>query len=216
MALDSTLPDRAQTGVRAETRKRKRAHILATARAQVLAQGFEAVSLREVARAAACSPAGLYEFFASKEDLLDELRRETAQALAAALARSAHRGKDPTGRVVEMGLAYVRFARKHPEDFCLLFGGPSRRRTLADGVPKGSLYDQIREGVIAVVGMNRLHRADPRAHEGLAYGFWATVHGMAMLRTTVLRGFRADFDLASRVVLETQVAGWRAVFGEAP
>jgi len=195
-------------GRRARSREAKRERILAAARRLLLRRGPEEISLREVARAARVSPAGMYEFFESKTQLLEELGTRASVALAGALARAARPCDEPGPRLVAMGLAYVGFALQNPEEFLLLFGRVVARRSLAQEVPPESPYGRLRAGVAAVVGERALRQADPRMLEGLGYGFWSTVHGMAMLRLTNLAGFEADFDAASRVVLESIVAGW--------
>jgi AcrR family transcriptional regulator len=198
-----------EKGVRWQRREAKRERILAAARRLVLQGGVDELSLREVARAARLSPAGMYEFFESKAQLIEELGSEVSRALASAIAAAGRRADEPQGRLVAMGLAYVHFAVRHPQDFQLLFGRiVARRRSLAQDVPGESPYGQIRAAVARVIDLARLQRRDPRALEAFSYGFWSTVHGMAMLRLTHLAGFRADFETASRVVLESIVRGW--------
>ncbi len=194
-----------RTSTREHRRRAKHERILTVARAEVLAGGVEGLSLRAVARRARCSPAGLYEHFDSKEHLVRELRLHASAALDRAVARSGARGRTTVERLVEMGLAYVRFARRHPEEFLLLFARASDRRSLARDVPPGSAYGLMRSAVGAVLGLDRSHAVQL---EAFTYGFWSTVHGMAMLRLTHLAGFRADFEMATRLVLESIAEAW--------
>ena len=153
----------------------------------------------------------MYEFFESRSQLLEELGAGASQALARALLVAARGAGGPQERLLAMGLAYVRFALRRPEDFLLLFGRVvSRRRSLCDEVAGASPYGLLREAVAQVIDLDRMQRKDPRALEAFAYGYWSTVHGMAMLRLTHLAGFKADFETGSRVVLASVGRAWAA------
>jgi AcrR family transcriptional regulator len=187
-------------------RQKKRARILAAARSLLVAQGYDRLSLRAVARRARCSPAGMYELFADKEDLVEHLGEEASARLARALVMAGRRAADPVDRLVTLGLGYIRFARRNPDDFLLLFSRrQARRRSLVDQVPPDSPYAMIRGAVAATTDVSGV---DARLLEALAYGYWSTVHGMAMLQLTHLAGFRADFDAGSRIVLESMAEAW--------
>jgi len=91
----------------------------------------------------------------------------------------------------------------------LLFGRRSARRSLAEDVPADSEYDLIRGAIADLVGVGRPGGADPRVLEALAYGFWSTIHGMAVLQLTHLAGFGADFAAAHRLLLEGTARSWQ-------
>lgn len=184
-----------------------RRSILEAARALVLASGHEAVSLRSVAARAGYSPASLYEYFGGREELLAEVAGGASRTLTAALASASARVRTGPEALVEVGLAYVRFAREHPEDFALLFSSmASRRRSLAEGVPAGSSYAVVQSAVrSAFVASGR--RCTRQALEGASYALWACAHGMATLQAGHLRGFDASFDAVDRRTLRALVAG---------
>jgi len=196
-------------GVRARRRARKLARILAAARALLRDHGHEGLSLRQVARRARMSPAGIYEFFDDREHLIDALAAEANQALVAALRAAAADAPDPLERLVRPGLAYIRFAQEHPTDFMLLFGRRSTRRSLAEEVPENSEYALIRHAVAELIGVGGPGGADPRILEVLCYGFWSSIHGMAVLQLTHLAGFGADFATADRLLLQGLARSWR-------
>lgn len=186
----------------------KQEHILTTARGLVRQHGHERLSLREVARGVGMSPAGMYEFFEDREHLVTTLGSETSARLSQSLRRATRGAPDPAERLLRLGLAYIRFAKRHPADFMLLYGRLSKRRSLADEVPPESEFDQIGSAVAEIIGVERMDGADPRVLEALAYGFWSVIHGMAMLQLTHLAGFQADFATAQRLVLESIVTSW--------
>lgn len=197
-------------GIRARRRVRKQARILAAARALVRRHGHERLSLRHVARRAGMSAAGMYEFFDNREHLVDVLAGEANEALTFALRSAAQGVPDPIERLVRLGLAYIRFAQERPADFLLLFGRGSTRRSLTEDVPADSEFGMIRGAMVDVLGAGRPDWAGPQFLEALAYGFWSSIHGMAMLQLTHLAGFRADFATAHRFLLESTARLWQS------
>jgi AcrR family transcriptional regulator len=179
--------------------------IVQAARAVILEAGPEHFSLREVARRSGYSPAGLYEYFSGKEDLVQAVANESLAQLYAALSYAA-RDLPPTERLIALGLAYVRFARDNPQHFMLTFARlPSQRTSLQVPPLKTSPYQlvvhTVQEGVDAAV-----FRVRPGfGVEEMAYGVWVMAHGMAMLQQTHLQHFQTDFVAHDRGVLEAFV-----------
>jgi AcrR family transcriptional regulator len=184
-----------------------RKSILAAARAMVIDQGHEKLSLRAVAAAAGFSPASLYEYFDGREELLATVAAEASARLGAALARAGERARTPAAALVEVGLAYVAFAREHREDFLLLFGRlESARQSLEQPVGSASPYAAVMNGVREALGACGRRATQPLVDQ-LSYVLWATVHGMAMLQITHLATFEADFPTADRAGLQALVRG---------
>ncbi len=196
-------------GIRAQRRADKQARIMAAARALLRDQGHERFSLRQVAQHARMSPAGMYEFFDNREHLLDTLAAEANEALVATLRAAMADAPDPAERMVRLGLAYIDFAREHPRDFMLLFGRLSARRSLAEEVPENTEYTVIRDAVADVVGAGKSDGHSQQYHELLAYGFWSSIHGMAVLQITHLADFGADFPAAHRLLLTGMAQSWQ-------
>jgi AcrR family transcriptional regulator len=196
-------------GIRAHRRARKQARILTVARALLRDHGHERLSLRHVARRAGISPAGVYEYFADRDDLIDALVGQANEALAASLRAATQGLSDPLERLVELGLAYIRFAREHTTDFLLLYGRRSSRRSLAEDVPAGSEYEAMIAVVRDVVSAGRPDGKALPFLEVLAYGFWSSIHGMAMLQLGHLAGFSADFAGAHRLLLAGMARSWQ-------
>lgn len=196
-------------GIRAQRRARKQARILDAARALLRDKGHEHLSLRQVAQHACLSPAGMYEFFDNREHLLDTLAAEANEALVTALRTATANVPDPVERMVRLGLAYISFAQKRPTDFMLLFGRLSTRRSLAENVPVNSEYAVIQDVVADVLGVEKPGEAHLQCQEILAYGFWSSIHGMAMLQITHLADFGADFPTAHRLLLASTAHSWQ-------
>jgi AcrR family transcriptional regulator len=184
--------------------------ILWAARTLILEKGSDKLSLREIARRIGHSPAGLYEYFGSKEEIVAAVAAEALDHLSNYLGR-VPASLPPARRLVELGLAYVEFARQHPEHFLLVFSslisGRVSPQAPADArSPYRIVQQAVRDG---------FDTGDFAPHAGygveeIAYSLWAFAHGMAMLQQTHLRQFQADFKAADRHALETFVAGLKS------
>jgi AcrR family transcriptional regulator len=184
-----------------------KAAILAAARTVILEAGPEHFSLREVARRSGYSPAGLYEYFSGKEDLVQAVANESLAQLYAALSYAA-RDLPPTERLIALGLAYVRFARDNPQHFMLIFARlPSQRTSLQTPPLSSSPYRLVVQTVQAGVDAGVFRVRPGFGVEQMAYGVWVMAHGMAMLQQTHLQQFQTDFIAHDRRVLETFVHG---------
>jgi hypothetical protein len=67
------------------------------------------------------------------------------------------------------------------------------------------LLEAVREAVRA----GELPVAPGRGATEIAYGCWAFVHGLAMLRLTRMRGVEADFDAKHRTLVASYVDSLR-------
>ena len=151
-----------------------RAQLLASA-AQVAARsGVGAVSIRELARAAGVSHAAHRHHFASRRGLLTALAAEGHHLLAGALEEAAG------DSFLEVGVAYVRFARDHPGHFAVMFAPDALD-------PADPVLAEARSRTFAVLlaGVDALSEQgatdDPRAAVVAA---WSLVHGFATLAAT--------------------------------
>src|SRR6476660_7516476 len=101
---------------RARRKERARQAILQAALELILEKGPDNLSLREVARRSDYSPAGLYEHFKSRDEIVEAVAAEGLSRL------HAHLGAVPQDlpsrrRLVELAMTYVDFARQNPEHF---------------------------------------------------------------------------------------------------
>jgi AcrR family transcriptional regulator len=195
-------------------RQRRRAHtrraILDAALKLIAEQGAAQLSLRELARRVDYSPAGLYEYFDGHQGVLEALAQEGDAALDALLAE-VPADLPPGERLVAYGLAYVRFARTHPQHFDVMFNVLATRRTaLADPVRPEAPYARVVAAVRAGVKQGLFHARPGFGPEAMAYGLWSLAHGAASLQLTKLRRHAEDFSAPDRAMLETFVAGLKS------
>lgn len=183
-----------------------RAEILAAARELLLEVGPEGLSLRQVARRADFSPAALYNYFSSRDEIVASLFAESFERLDAYLKR-VPADLPPEKRVVELGMAYMDFARDNPMDLrCMMLSTsldlpPSSGKALGLGAARliGETFREgVKQGVFAP--LSQLSAAE------MAYGTWALVHGMVAVAGINLTEVAAEVSADPRRVLEAFVA----------
>jgi AcrR family transcriptional regulator len=201
---------RMEETVRLSRRDRRRlttrVEILAAARELLLEVGPEGLSLRQVARRADFSPAALYTYFPNKDSLIASLFAESFERLDAYLRRVPS-DLPPDRRVIELGLAYMEFARDNPMDLrCMMLSTsldlpPSSGKALGLGAARliGETFRQgVQEGVFQPDGLCSAPE--------MAFGAWALVHGMVSVAGIDLTEVAAEVSADPRRVLETYVA----------
>ena len=180
--------------------------ILKTARDIVIEKGFHKLSLREVARRVDYSPAGIYEYFKNKEELMLALGKRVEINLGLALRKV--EGAPSLEKIVKLGVAYINFAMKNPQDYLLLFSGiQSGRRSFDQTLPPESPYQIVADTIQSCLDQKLLRFGPGMTVEAAAFGLWSLVHGQSMLRLTHLRGFNADFDSAANLLVKTYIQG---------
>jgi AcrR family transcriptional regulator len=173
-------------------------------------EGPAALSMRALAERSDYSPAALYEYFGSKDEIVTAVCQEGHERLASHMRRV-----DPDLPVVEylyqIGLGYIRFALENPDHFLLMF------TTAPPGPPPDFVPEMLLEGEssyhILIAAIRRgIEEGVFCVRPGfglieMAYAAWSTVHGIAMLRLTSLRGYSIDFEAADYQVLHNFARG---------
>jgi AcrR family transcriptional regulator len=173
---------------RSKTRERRQARtreaIIGAAEEIIETRGPDALNMRDVAELIDYSASNLYEYFASKDELLTAVANEALTRLAMQTRQSAT-ALSPRERLQAYGRSYLEFARTHAQLYLLTFG-----RKLADCFPTDTqqapssysfLVQIVKEGMEAGIFA-------PRPDFGLqemAFGCWSLVHGIAMLRLSM-------------------------------
>jgi AcrR family transcriptional regulator len=163
---------------RAETR----AAILDAARQIVTAKGVEDFSLREVARAVGYSPAALYEYFASKEDMLSCLYFESSGGLGQRLADIVATRPNGTPVIEDLkalGRGYRAFAIENPALYRLIFTiNPLPRPPAGEPDREGPAYQALVDTVARGIEAGEFVAMSPLV---VAVTCWSFVHGFVML-----------------------------------
>jgi AcrR family transcriptional regulator len=188
------------SNTRIRRQQKTRQSILDAARQILSREGSESLSMREIARMIDYSPAGLYEYFDSKEAIVDALCAEGHQRLADAM-RQVDETLPPAEYLLEIGLAYIDFALRNPDYYLLMFTRPPAKSQLDEMMGENSsfpiLLGAIRHGIESGVFRTR---PGFELYE-MAYTAWSIVHGIAMLRLTYLDEFPLDFASVDREAL---------------
>lgn len=124
-----------QTSVRARVRDELTGEIKQAARIQLAEHGPAGLSLRAVARELGMVSSAMYRYFPSRDDLLTALTVDAHDALGAAVeaAESAVRRRNLMGRWLALATATRAWALAEPQQYALIFGGPTPNRQLAAG-----------------------------------------------------------------------------------
>jgi AcrR family transcriptional regulator len=158
-----------------------RSALMAAALDLIEQHGVKGFTLKDAARMAGVSVAAPYRHFADKEALLRAIQQEGFAAFDAALAASRESAATPEDRLVELGVAYLRFALEHPAHIRVMFGNtggakPEYREFPPDGRTGIAGYDLLVEAVAAFAP-----QAPADVQRDLVLACWSIVHGFAML-----------------------------------
>ena len=104
-----------------EYREANRRAILDAALEQFVAQGYAQASVRSIAARAGFSPASIYAYFPSKDDIFFALAAEGFRLLGASSMAAPSAGDDPLADVRATVWRLWEFSKEHPEYFALVF-----------------------------------------------------------------------------------------------
>lgn len=161
-------------------------------------QGPEALTVRAVTELAGCSTTGVYTHFGSKNGLVEAIFVDGFESF------DRHVMDNPTTDFREAGLEYREWALANRTHYLVMFAcavpdfEPSMDAALR---AKGSF-----DGLVAA--MKELGADDPI---GMAYHFWATIHGYVMLE---LAGSNPHVDGDLRTVYEHGLDLLATAFGD--
>ena len=152
-------------------------------------EGPAQFSLRRLSRDLGVSHAAAYRHFRNREELLEAIVREAGTRFATALEESVH--ADATGEeaLMQLGIGYVRFFLRNREVlplFSILPGGDNLLASFVHPVDPESPHAPVgftRFREIALQ-MHRDARFQHLTERELLLGYWAKVHGLAVILVT--------------------------------
>jgi AcrR family transcriptional regulator len=195
-------------------REAVRRSILDAARELFIAEGFPNVSIRKIAERIEYSPAAIYGYFPSKDDIFFALAEEGFRLLgdpSTGDRRDHLAGLDPLQRIRSIFWRIYEFSREHPQYFALMFLDRSVPRISKEydrftfaRETKQRVIEELERGVKAKV-------FPPSVKPAVAMRvLTAGLLGVAALKLSDRMAPDEDADLLASDVLDTAIAGLRA------
>lgn len=200
-------------------KRQQRTHqaILDAARKIISTKGVDALSMRGLARAIDYSPAGLYEYFGSKEEIIRAVVEEGFERFTGYLQRVDSQ-LPPLDYLTELGMAYITFALQNPDFFLLMFTTAPLAGVFEEKETRAQATDMLKQepsfsillrGVERAIAEGDVNSSPQRGAFEIAYTLWMQVHGTAMMQVTNFRHIPYDFEQINRLslqILQTGVA----------
>lgn len=184
--------------------------IIDAARQIIRASGVDALSIRAIAEQIDYSPAGLYEYFGSKEEIVAAVCAQDFERFARRLGQ-VDTTLPPTEYILELGLSYIDFAMRNPDSFLLMFTtfplSQLNQQQAPDDIVASMKADDSAFAIL-VRGVQRcidegIYQMKPGfGVVEMAYALWALVHGLAMLRVTSGSLMPFDYNVVEREALQ--------------
>ena len=160
------------TSAKEQRNQRIRNRIIDAARTLVVENGFEQLSLRGIARRVGYSPAALYEYYDSKDAILEALC-EAIDAHLTEYVEDAILDSDNRHPLLRGTMAYIDFAVNHSDDFRLLF--------FHNIYTHCGARDVIQEQIELSIAQGEFIPHFDFSEEEMTHSVWSLAHGMAML-----------------------------------
>lgn len=170
--------------------------------------GYQALSLRELAQLSGVSRGAPYRHFADRDALLAACASEGFRQLLAAHRKMAETQYKPLARAHAVGAAFIAFAEARPGLFMLMFDSGLLNQA-QDNDELGELLRQTYEEVGATVAAT-LRDADSRTLRLRMIGMWSTLYGYARLRQG---NMLKPYMLEGVTAVQTRQAVLEAAFG---
>ena len=191
---------------RERRREKNKNAILDIATELIHSNGIENISLREIAKHADYSPAGLYKYFDSKAAIIQAVQVRENQKLIE-LLQTVSSDLSPTQRLIELSLLYIQYSLDNSVYLVLINSLSSGRKTKEQAVPATSPYVLFLNAVDVWGQHEGIKFQQDYGLEEITYTLWSLIHGMATLRVSQLRDFEADFQSINRRSIELFISG---------
>lgn len=173
--------------------------------------GLAKFSLREVARRADFSPAGLYEYFNDKDDLILAVSNECRDRILPAL-QAVSTDMSADAYILELSLAFLRYARSEPTYIQLL----SRENTTTvqnfesyrpEDIEADEITRLFHAGLQRGIKDGIFQANDAFGALEMFYGLWTMAIGMILVQINLFGPQAFDFETVDRMVVETFLRG---------
>lgn len=192
---------------REQERDNLRRAILDAAAGLFLEQGYDGLSMRQIAERIGYSATTIYRYYEDKDALLFAIVQEGFFRFGEQLEEAAQSSADPRERLAALGHAYIDFGLKNPAYYRLMFMQRFdflfQRRT-EQQAPMIDSFGVLRQAVEQAMRAGVLRLGDPETTSAV---IWAVVHGITSLAIAGSEHFnerqvRESSELAMRMIGE--------------
>jgi AcrR family transcriptional regulator len=185
------------------------ASILSAARDLFIAEGYQSVSIRKIAERIEYSPAAIYSYYASKDDIFLALAAEGFHLLDAKV-QAAMTG-DPLEDVRGCWWAFYEFSQEQPAYFQLMFVDQSVPRITQQWEGFEFLQQMLAKAVSAIQKAIDAGAFPKTLNPNAAmHMLWASLLGPAVVGLRHRLASGEDYDALARDVLNATIAGLQA------
>jgi len=188
-----------------------RQEILDAARQLFLKNGYENVSMRQIAEKIEYSPTTIYLHFQDKAELFHSICEETFGKLERELAAITKGDSDPAVCLRKGAEAYIRFGLKYPHHYQLVFLTPHPYKGDTGFPYTGAAGDRSFRYLLEVISQGieqgKFRKSDPMV---LAQAAWTALHGITSLLITKTEFPWVDRDVLIESAVETLIRGLKA------
>lgn len=173
--------------------------------------GPQAVSMRNVARKIGCTAGALYRYFPDKQSLLLHVWEDDMRFAAEYVRGAIDQTDDPTEKIRQTFLAYLRYWEQNPNNFRNLFGPVSEdfdRSSTPDVYPStgsNALYFDMRDLLAQLLKGKKNAPSDADLAMQCLLG---AVHGIMALRVSASHFPWFKPHEMARVSIDGLLAGW--------
>jgi AcrR family transcriptional regulator len=184
--------------------------ILDAARELFVTHGYQQVSIRKIAERIEYSPAAIYSYFPSKDDIFFALAEEGFRLLFTT-ATPAPDGIDPVDDLRRMFWHYYEFSKQHPEYFALMFLDRNVPR-ISRNWDRFGFVGEMKHDMVARIQHAIDRGAIPAGTTPVTVFrvLLTAIHGAATLRLCDRLAPGEDGDALATATLETAIQGLRA------
>jgi AcrR family transcriptional regulator len=190
-------------------RDRTRDAILTAARDLFVSDGYRNVSMRKIAERIEYSPAALYSYFPSKDDIFFALAEEGFRSLASYVQTAIEGVSDPFDRLRQGLLAFYEFSKVSPEYFELMFVDRSVP-SLSQDFQRFEFFQELTAGAEADIQTcidRQLFSRDLNPAAAL-HVLWVGTLGAATIGLAQRLAPGEDPDALARDVIDSLLAGF--------
>ena len=183
------------------------ASILDAARDLFIAEGYQSVSIRKIAERIEYSPAAIYSYYASKDDIFLALAAEGFHRLDEKV-RAAMSTSDPLENVRRCWWAFYQFSQEQPAFFQLMFVDHSVPRITQQWEGFEFLQQMLTHAVNAIQTAIDAGAFPATLNPNAAmHMLWASLIGPAVVGIRHRLATGEDYDALARDVLNATIAG---------